>query len=252
MSVINSKKKISVIIAAGGSASRFGQKDLTSKQFLLLLGKPLLRYSIEKFIKIKNVFEIIVVTNNIESTNKLINDFDFKLKIVEGGELRQDSVYKGFCEVDTSTDLVIIHDVARPLFKIENLDKCIERAVITGVAILASPVVDTIKSSISDKDRLLVKETIDRAGMFLIQTPQVFSYNLLDKVYKKFRTPEYSKRIVTDEANMAEILGEEVELIPGDRTNIKITYQKDLSLAEGILKELNNLDNNIRVKSGVV
>jgi len=237
---IGNEKRISVIIAAGGSASRFGQGDLTSKQFLLLSRKPLLVYSLEKFAKLKNIFEIIIVTNDIASTNKLLSGIDFldniKIKIVEGAALRQDSVYNGFCNVDSSVDLVVVHDVARPLFKIEDLEKCIEASSVSGAAILAVPVVDTIKSAKSDKDRLLVKNTVDRRDLYLIQTPQVFDYNLLSQAYKRFKNLNNLNQIVTDEANMIEILGEQVELISGDRTNIKITYPEDLKIAEGILK----------------
>lgn len=237
-------KKLSIIIAAGGNASRFGSGrdapvERLSKQFVLLNDKPLLFYSLEKFIKLKNVIEIIIVTNDVDLTNKLLREIDFveniKIKTVEGGKLRQDSVFNGFCVVDNSTDLVVIHDVARPLFQIKDLEKCIETALRFGAAILAVPVVDTIKSSKSDKDRLLVKNTVDRMGLFMVQTPQVFSYNLLSRVYKLFKTDKYSRKVITDEANMIEILGEEVELIPGDRMNMKITFSEDLKIAEAII-----------------
>ena len=246
-------KKTSVIIVAGGSASRFEQKNLISKQFLLLDDKSLLVHSLEKFVRLKGVIEIIIVTNDVDSTNKLLSEVDctgnIKIKIIEGGKLRQDSVYNGFCVVDSSTNLIVIHDVARPLFQIKNLERCIEAASVSGSAILAVPVVDTIKASESDKDRLVVKSTVDRTGLYMVQTPQVFSYNLLSRAYKVFKTPEYSQKIVTDEANMMEILGEQVELIPGDRTNIKITYPEDLKIAEGILKESEN-HKKVKIESG--
>lgn len=230
-------KKISVIIAAGGNATRFGQNDLISKQFLLLTGKSLLLYSIEKFFHLKNLHEIIIVTNDLSSTEKLLQKTnyapDVKIKIVEGGILRQESVFNGFCKADTSAELVVIHDVARPLFQMKDLEKCINAASNTGAAILAVPVVDTIKSSRSDKDRLFVKSTVDRAGLFQVQTPQVFAYSLLSEAYKMFSS---SGKVVTDEANMIEMLGKEVELIPGDRTNIKITYPEDLKIAEAIIE----------------
>ena len=139
--------------------------------------------------------------------------------------------------MNNSASLVVIHDVARPLFQTKNLEKCIEAASNTGAAILAVPVVDTIKFSRSDKDRLMVKNTMDRTDLFMVQTPQVFSYNLLLKAYKIFKTPESSKKVVTDEANMIEILGEEVELIPGDRTNMKVTYPEDLKIAQACLEQ---------------
>ena len=238
-------KKISVIIAAGGSANRFKSgrdasvERLLSKQFLLLDGKSLLMHALEKFVRLKSIIEIIIVTNDVSSTDKLLSDIDFvnniKIKTILGGELRQDSVYNGFSAVDNSTDLVIIHDVARPLFQIEDVEKCIEAALVFGAAVLAVPVVDTIKHAVSDKDRLIVKNTIDRSDLYLIQTPQVFNYNLLSQAYKRFKGLD---EIVTDEANMLEILGEEVELILGDRMNMKITYSEDLEIAEAILKKV--------------
>ena len=230
-------KKISVIVAAAGNATRLG--NALSKQFILLNEKPLLFHSMEKFVNLKNLFEIIIVTNDVSSTKKLFQETnyinDVKLKIVEGGKLRQDSVYNGFCAADNSADLIIIHDVARPLFQIEDLEKCIEAALVSGAAVLAVPVVDTIKHAVSDKDRLIVKNTIDRSDLYLIQTPQVFDYNLLLRAYKRFKS---LNQIVTDEANMIEILGEEVELILGDRMNMKITYSEDLEIAEAILKKV--------------
>ena len=238
---IKNQKRISVIIAAAGNASRLNNENLISKQFLLLDGKPLLIHSLEKFASLQNTFEIIIVTNDIDTTNKLLEDFDFlnkmKIKIIEGSSLRQDSVYNGFCKVDSSAGLVVIHDVARPLFKIEDLEKCIEEASISGAAVLATPVVDTVKSARSDKDRLIVKNTLDRNELFLIQTPQVFSYSLLSSTYKIFRAGA-SKQVVTDEANMIEISGESVNLVLGDRKNIKITYPEDLEIASIFLKEI--------------
>ena len=232
---MTNEKKISVIIAAAGSGSRFEQDNFTSKQFLLLDEKPLLVHSLEKFVRIKNICEIIIVSNDINLTSELLVKYDFsnkvKIKVVEGSKLRQDSVYNGFCKVDNSISLVVIHDVARPLFKIRDLEKCIEAALVSGAAILAVPVVDTIKCVKSDKDRLVVKNTLDRANLYLVQTPQVFSYRLLSNAYKMLNDPN---QVVTDEASMVEIIGEEVELVFGNRTNIKITYPEDLKIAEAI------------------
>ena len=231
--------KISVIIAAGGNADRFWARrnapsERLSKQFILLNDEPLLFYSLDKFLNLKNLIEIIIVTNDIDSTKELlkkINCQNIKIKIIASGKRRQDSVYNGFGEVDNGTDLVVIHDVARPLFQIDDLEKCIEAASVSGAAILAVPVVDTIKCVKSDKDRLVVKNTLDRANLYLVQTPQVFSYRLLSNAYKMLNDPN---QVVTDEASMVEIIGEEVELVSGNQTNIKITYPEDLKIAEAI------------------
>lgn len=233
-------KKISVIIAAAGTSSRMGLN--TSKQSLLLDDKPLLSHSIEKFLKLKNLIEIIVVTNDIKATNKIIssprNDtFQVAIKIVPGGKLRQDSVYNGFCEVDELNDLVLIHDVARPLFEISDVEKCIEKAILSGACILALPVVDTIKKVNNSNNELIVESTLRRDNLYLVQTPQVFGFALLQEVYKKYRTSSGFSEIVTDEAMLVEKYGKPVNLVSGSKKNIKITYSDDLEIAEAIIRE---------------
>ena len=237
--------KLSVIIAGAGNSQRLGGLQLKSKQFLLLEGKPLIYYSIEKFLQLENLFEIVVVTNYIDSTNELLSENEnlqniknVKIKTVLGGKLRQDSVYNGFCALDNSTDLVLIHDVGRPLFDLLDVEKCIEKAIETHAAILAVPVIDTIKKAISDKDELLVENTLNREGLYLIQTPQIFSYALLASSYKTYKNNSLEgKFVITDEASMVELSGKPVNLVIGDKKNIKITYPEDLEIALAILKE---------------
>lgn len=243
--LISKKYKLSIIIAGAGNSQRLGGGKLKSKQFLLIEGKPLLYYSIEKFLQLKNLFEIVIVTNDIDSTNELLGENKYlketknvKIKTVLGGKLRQDSVYNGFNALDSSTDLVLIHDVGRPLFKLSDVEKCIEKAIETKAAILAVPVVDTIKKAISDKDELLVENTLNREGLYLIQTPQVFSYEVLSDVYKRYKNNGCKGQlVVTDEASMVELSGKPVNLVIGDKKNIKITYPEDLEVAIAILKE---------------
>lgn len=234
---------LSVIIAAAGSSTRLGKPAIKSKQFLTLADKPLLFYSLEKFSLLENVNEIIIVTNDVSSTNKLLKEQDFfqNVKVVLGGELRQDSVYNGFSSIKQKSDLVLIHDVARPFFLINDVKKCIEIAARTGAAVLAVPVVDTIKKGKYNKDELIVSNTLDRSDLYLIQTPQIFSYELLEKAYKKFRNINEIKKdipIFTDEGSMLEHMGGSVNLVIGSRDNIKITYFEDLEIASGILHKL--------------
>ena len=232
-------KKISIIIAAAGFSSRLGKN--IPKQFILLNNKPLLLYSLEKFISMKNITEIIIVTNDLITTEKLLeinnifsNAKNIEIKIILGGELRQDSVFNGFCKVNPDADLVIIHDVARPLFEIDDVEKCIEKAYICNAAILAIPVIDTVKKGKSDNDELVVDKTIKRDNLYQVQTPQVFSYKLLSEVYKCRDAPW---RVSTDEAMMIELFTKEtVNLVLGSRKNIKITYPEDLEITSAILK----------------
>ncbi len=248
------KYKVSVIIAAAGNSSRMGN-DGISKQFVLLKEKPLLLYSLEKFSMLKNLCEIVIVTNDINVVSDSMRDWfssRLRINIVLGGKLRQDSVYNGFCKLDSSIDLVVIHDVARPLFEICDVEKCIERAIHGGAAVLATPVVDTLKRGQkfkSDKDEFIkVESTINREGLYMIQTPQVFSYDLLANAYKWYKSKYKSASGIpfTDEAMLVELFGKPVNLVIGGRKNIKITYPEDLEVASLILSKSKNLSKNVR------
>lgn len=229
------KKKLSVIIAAAGNATRLGLNK--SKLFLKLNDKPLIFYSLEKLLLLENLLEIIIVTNDIDKTNELISTLKspIPIKTVSGGELRQDSVYNGFLSASTDTELVLIHDVGRPFFDLEDVKNCIEEASNSGAAILCTKVVDTIKEGKSDKDKLIVEKTLDREILYQIQTPQVFSYKLLSNGYKAFKELK-EKSIATDEAKMIELSGKSVNLINSSKKNFKITTSEDFEIAEGILK----------------
>jgi len=246
----NNNKSITVIIAAAGASSRLDGYKGTSKQFIQVNGKPLLIYSLEKFLMIKNIAQIIVVSNDPAKTLDLINSFypklDIKVDAVAGGKLRQDSVYNGFCKINKNTDLVLIHDVARPLVNISDIEKCIEIASKSGSAVLAIPVVDTLKKAKYDNDELIATETINREGLFAVQTPQIFSYTLLLEAYKVYRNSpasELTNNLFTDEASMIELLTGKVNLVLGLRSNIKITYLEDLLLAESIFKNQDSIIN---------
>ncbi len=247
---VENNKSIGVIIAAAGSSARMDEYSGISKQFIEVNEKPLLSYSLEKILMIKSVNQIVIVSNDPGKTLDLINHSylppDIKISVVIGGKLRQDSVYNGFCKINKSTDLVLIHDVARPLVNINDIEKCIEVASRTGSGVLAIPVVDTLKKAKYDNDELIIKETINREGLFAVQTPQIFSYSLLEKAYKIYRnspTSELVSNSFTDEAGMVELLTGRVNLVLGSRTNIKITFPEDLLLAESVLKNEVNISN---------
>lgn len=236
---MENNKTVSVIIAGAGNSTRFGQIFFKSKQFLLLNNKPLLFYSLEKFSLIESIEEVIIVTNDIDETNNLLKtkNFSFVLKVVPGGILRQDSVFNGFCNVNSQSSLVLIHDAARPLFNVSDVKKCIEKALLTGACVLASPVVDTLKKTKTNGDSLVVDCTLSRDMLYSIQTPQVISYSLLDLAYKTYRTKSEWQSL-TDETTMIEFLGKPVSLVVGSSRNIKITYPEDLEIARGILREV--------------
>lgn len=230
----------SVIIAAGGKSERLGKNK--SKLFLEIHGKPLLFYSLDKFAKVKHICEVLIVTNDIKGTSKLLKKYKTKLriKLVLGGSLRQESVFNGFKVLDSNTDVVIIHDVARPFFNENKLHEAIVKARLGDCFIYATPLVDTIKKirvkKSGTKNINTVDQTMSRENIFQVQTPQIFSYQLLDEAYKKlgFYTGKI-KKSYTDEASLIEELKTklniDIVIVESSRINFKITYKEDLEMA---------------------
>ena len=219
------------IIVGAGEGKRIGNKD---KTFLVIDEKPLLAHSILPFEKCNLIDEIILVVkkDKIEHAKKLIDEYKFKKvqKIISGGKTRQDSVYNGLSKIK-NTDVILVHDIARP-FITENLIKdCIKNAKKFGAVIPAISIKDTVK--IGNK---FVKKTICRNNLFLIQTPQVFKYKILKEAYESAKK---SKFYGTDDASLVEKLGHKIKLISGSPKNMKITIPEDIIIAENLLKKEN-------------
>ena len=212
--------KISVIITAAGYGKRMGKP----KQFLPILGRPLLEWTVSVFKKIKEINQIILVVNkeDIKSAENL------GVEVVEGGKERQDSVKNGLDRVAEDTDLVLIHDGARPLITREIILKAIKECEKHGAVIVGVPVKDTIKK-VQAEDIIL--ETIDRTSLWAAQTPQVFKYAIIKRAYDNI------KGIATDDSKLVEDLGYKVKMILGSYENLKITTPEDLILAEAMLRQ---------------
>ena len=215
--------KIAVIIAAGGTGKRMGQP----KQFLPLAGKAVIAWTLEVFQKIKSIEQIVLVV----AEEELERAKNLNVPVVEGGEQRGDSVKSGLKAVSPDTDLVIIHDGARPLITPDIIEKAISEAKEHGAAVVGVPVKDTIKRV---GDDLMIKETVDRQILWQAQTPQVFKYEIITRAYAK-------KRSATDDAKLVEDLGIKVKMVMGSYENIKITTPEDLIVAEAILRSRNVL-----------
>jgi len=215
--------KVAVIIAAGGSGKRMGRP----KQFLPLAGKAVVEWTIEVFRKIKVVGQIVLAVpeDDLERAKNL------GVTVVAGGEERGDSVKNGLKAVAPDTDIVIIHDGARPLITPDIIEKAISEAKEHGAAVVGVPVKDTIKRV---GDDLMIKETVDRQILWQAQTPQVFKYEIITRAYAK-------KRSATDDAKLVEDLGIKVKMVMGSYENIKITTPEDLIVAEAILRSRNVL-----------
>lgn len=218
---------VSAIILAGGKGKRMG-KDI-SKQFILVKDKPIIYYTIKKFIECKLIDEIILVLpkDEIEYCKKeVLEKYSLKIdKIVEGGKERQDSVYNGLKSVENS-DIVLIHDGARPFVSERIISEGIKNAIKYGAAAPGVTPKDTIK--VKD-EKSFSKETPKRETLVAIQTPQVFKKDIIIKCHERIKKDNIT---VTDDTMVVEKCGYKVYLYEGDYTNIKITTPEDLILCE--------------------
>jgi 2-C-methyl-D-erythritol 4-phosphate cytidylyltransferase len=224
------------IIVAAGSGTRFGGSR--PKQFVEILGKPLLFHTIEKFERCADVDEIILVLPAAHTPLflRLSSKSSFRKisKIVAGGATRADSVRKGLGVVRKATArVVVVHDGARPLVGTGEISRTIAEAHKTGAACLAVAVTDTIKELTTGG---LILRTLDRTRLRRAVTPQAFSYEILTKAFEQ---SGFSSN-ATDECALVERLGRPIAIVEGDSRNIKVTTPDDIIFVEGILSRDGN------------
>ncbi len=220
------------IIVAAGSGTRFGAEK--PKQFLEILGKPLLIHTLEKFEQCAAIDEIYLILSEkaIESFQQTLEKYRLKKlsKVIAGGTNRAESVRNGLNAIDDEgVEIVAVHDGARPLVTGEEITRTIEKARETGAACLVASVTDTIKQVADGK---LIR-TIDRAELRRALTPQCFRYELLKRAFAENDIGE----TVTDECFLVEKLGCEIAAVEGSAKNIKVTLPEDFVLAETLLKQ---------------
>ncbi|XP_057488505.1 2-C-methyl-D-erythritol 4-phosphate cytidylyltransferase, chloroplastic-like isoform X1 [Actinidia eriantha] len=228
-SEIVKEKSVSVILLAGGKGKRMGAS--MPKQYLPLLGQPIALYSFYTFSKMIEVKEIIVVCD--PSYEDIFEDTKEKiqvdLKFTLPGKERQDSVYSGLQAVDLKSELVCIHDSARPLVTSGDVKQVLKDGWLNGAAVLGVPVKATIKEANSES---YVVRTLDRKTLWEMQTPQVIKPELLKKGFELVNREGLE---VTDDVSIVEHLKHPVYITEGSYTNIKVTTPDDLLLAERIL-----------------
>ncbi|MBE5040374.1 2-C-methyl-D-erythritol 4-phosphate cytidylyltransferase [Ructibacterium gallinarum] len=219
----------SVIIAAAGTGSRMGAG--VNKQFLMLGDMPVLAHTLFAFENAELISEIVISAKHDEivTISHLIQDFDIrKVKaIVPGGETRQESVRLGLEHV--TSKMVLVHDGARPFVEEEQILTAIRMLHKHQAVTLGVPVKDTIKRVDSHEN---VCETLERSGLFQIQTPQGFRTDVLRKAHQKALKEEFQ---ATDDAALAEYIGVPVHVISGSVWNLKLTTPEDLVMGRAIL-----------------
>ena len=223
------KKYCAAVIVAAGSASRMGGID---KVMAPLGGEPMILRTVRAFQQCDAIREIVIVTRQdlLVAIMDLCHDFSKVKTVVAGGNTRVESVELGLAAVSAKTQLVAIHDGARPLVSAEVIENTVAKGEAFGAAAPGIPLKDTVKEVSGG----LVTNTPDRDALRAIQTPQVFDLDLLKGALAKVKK---EKLQITDDCSAVEKLGMSVRIVPGEERNMKITTPMDLKVAELLLEE---------------
>src|SRR6476620_7452394 len=219
---------LSAIIVAGGSSQRMG----FDKLFAVIAAEPVIAHAIRAFERATSINEIVIVAREQwhDEIEKIASGFKKIRAIVPGGERRQDSVRAGLGHIDRDAKYVAVHDAARPLITPEQIERAFEQCRVYGAAALAQSVNDTLKRADAD---LLVVGSVDRHQIYAMQTPQIFERKLIEDAYRGVYAENAS---VTDEVSAVERLGYKIALVLNDDFNLKITYPRDLPVADFIVR----------------
>jgi 2-C-methyl-D-erythritol 4-phosphate cytidylyltransferase len=222
---------LAAIIVAAGDSRRMG----FDKLFATIAGRPVIAHTINAFERAGSVDEVIVVAREDRQSEikTIVRDENFKKvrSIIPGGKHRQDSVRVGLNRLEAATKYVAVHDAARPLITAEQIQLVFEQCQIHAAASLAEPISDTLKYADAE---IFVTGSVDRHRLYAMQTPQIFERQLIEDAYRAVYAENAS---VTDEVSAVERLGRKVILVPNKDLNFKITYPRDLALAEFVLKQ---------------
>jgi 2-C-methyl-D-erythritol 4-phosphate cytidylyltransferase len=220
---------VSAIIVAAGSSQRMGFDKLLS----LIGGRPVVAHSIDRFELCREIDEVILVVRSDRRPEfqKVVDASGFTkvIDLVDGGSERYLSVWNGISRLSKSCQIVAVHDAARPLVSSELISRSVALARDCGAVSLAAPIVETLKRADPDQN---VTQSVDRSGLWAMQTPQVFRFAWLLDAYKRIVD---SGRSVTDEVSAVQEAGYQVRLLQNTDWNIKITFPKDLELAEKMM-----------------
>jgi 2-C-methyl-D-erythritol 4-phosphate cytidylyltransferase len=215
---------LAALIPAGGIGARLGRR--TPKQFLELGGRTILAATVAHFARHRNVDAVVVAVPaaHVNRARRALAELGGAITVVAGGATRQESVRLALQAAPDDAELVIVHDAVRPFIDRALIDAVVGAARRTGAAVCALPVTETVKRVRGDE----VEGTIDRTGLWTVQTPQVFRAALLREAHEKARRDGV---VGTDDAALVERLGHPVKVIRGLERNLKITTADDLRRA---------------------
>jgi 2-C-methyl-D-erythritol 4-phosphate cytidylyltransferase len=223
--------KVSILLLASGRGTRLGAE--VPKAYVALRGRPLVLHTVERLRRAVPAAEIVLAVHP-EDRSSQVAALEARLRaagvatIVDGGATRQDSMRRAFAAADPGSDLLAIHDAARPFPPVDGVRRAIEAAARCGAALLAVPSPDTLKR-VADARR--VTDTLDRAAIWLAQTPQVIRR---DRLVLALAAADRDGFVGTDDVSLCEHAGLDVEVVLGDRRNLKVTTPDDLVIAEAL------------------
>ncbi|GMU94039.1 MAG: 2-C-methyl-D-erythritol 4-phosphate cytidylyltransferase [Candidatus Hydrogenedentota bacterium] len=225
-------ERFQLVVPAAGMGTRLG--GMGPKALIDLAGKPLLCRTLSRFEALGLLHTAVIAapsTHRREFEEVLTEHFPVaRFTLVEGGPERQDSVNNALVALDSSTEIVVIHDAARPFVRRESVMASIEAAAEYGAATVAIPAIDTIL--VGDRAGFLV-ETPERSALWACQTPQTFRVDVLLEAHRRAKQERQS---ATDDATLVRRMGRNVKLVMGSPLNIKITTPQDLELARRIME----------------
>ncbi|HEU5350679.1 MAG TPA: 2-C-methyl-D-erythritol 4-phosphate cytidylyltransferase [Terracidiphilus sp.] len=230
--------QVYVILPAAGLGTRMAGPQ--PKQFLELDGVPILVHSLRAFAAVERVAGIYVAVRKteVERVEAQVAEYGFnrdRVRVVEGGNSRQESVTNALAALPAEADdVVLVHDAVRPLIDAATIERTIEAVEQSGAAIVGLPAVDTIKQVERTAHGALITATIPREFVVMAQTPQGFRFGLLKKALAEATADGF---VGTDEASVVERAGLPVAVVPGSQVNLKITQPGDLELAEFYLRQ---------------
>lgn len=216
--------KLAAIIVAAGSSRRMGFDKLLAP----LSGKPVLQWSIEAFARSEQVNEIIIVCPEDRYAQLDLSSLAKSVQRIDGGRDRHDSVAAGLSLVSESIDFVAVHDGARPLITVEQIERVYSEAILHQSAASAKKVTETVKRANADG---FVISSVDRENLWLMETPQIFNASLLNQAYDQVMA---SGERVTDEVSAMDLMGQKTQLVTNATANPKITFPEDIAQAESL------------------
>jgi len=216
-------RDVVALIPAGGVGSRLGRR--TPKQFLRLGGRSIIVATVRHFLRHPRIAAVVVAApaEHVARTRRLLGR---GVTVVSGGQTRQESVRQALDAAPVGAELFIVHDAVRPFITRALIDDVLAAAAAEGAAIAALPIAETVKRVRDAR----VEQTIDRTGLWAVQTPQAFRADVLREAHDKARREGLAG---TDDAMLVERLGQRVRVVPGLVGNVKITTPEDLQRARG-------------------